>query len=252
MARQANPDKNQSLRSQSMSSYQDCTSSWARPEVLLVEDGTGAFEEIGSILQEQGFQVLLAPDTSTAMEEVGNYQVDVVMVAATRQDPRGLRVLDQAKHLNPDVVTVLLTRGYGSDLPVEAYEADIDCYLGWPVLPGDLGRRLMNLLAADLLDEGPKQQSSSTGLVDRRVWFLLGRFVYEVWNTLNQVSDSLNSLKEYQGDSGSEKTTLLQLQDLSHDINRMTDAVEQFIRETPWPELNLSVAWDDHSGFFRA
>jgi hypothetical protein len=110
----------------------------------------------------------------------------------------------------------------------------------------------MSLLAADLLDEGPRQQSSSTGLVDRRVWFLLGRFVYEVWNTLNQVSDSLNSLKEYQGDSGSGKTTLLQLQDLSHDINRMTDAVGQFIRETPWPELNLSEAWDDHSGFFRA
>lgn len=252
MARQANPTRNKSIGSQSRSFSQDYPTSWDRPEILLVEDGTGVFEEIGSILQDQGFQVLLAPDASTAMQELGNYQVDIVMVCATRRDPHGLRVLDQAKQQNPDVVTVVLTRGYGSDLPVEAYESEIDCYLGWPVLPGDLGRRLMNLLAADLLDDSPQQQSPSSGLVDRRVWFLLGRFVYEVWDSLNQVSGSLNSLKEYQDNSGSGKSTLSQLQDLSQDITRMSDAVEQFIRETPWPDLNLSGAWDDHSGFFRA
>jgi DNA-binding response OmpR family regulator len=252
MARQADHVKSQSFGSQSINSHQDCTTSWDRPEILLVEDGTGVFEEIGSILQEQGFQVLLAPDVLTAMEEVGNYQVDVVMTAATRQDPRGLLVLDQAKRQDPDVVTVLLTRGYGNDLPVEAYEADIDCYLGWPVLPGNLGRRLMNLLAADLLDDSPQQRSPSPGVVDHRLWFQLGRFVYEVWNSLNQASDSLNSLKEYQVDASSGETTMVQLQDLTQEITRMTDAVEQFIRETPWPELNLSETWDDHSGFFHA
>jgi len=202
---------------------------------LLVEDGTGVFEEIGSILQAQGFLVLLAPDTLTALQEVGNYQVDVVMVSATRQDASGLQVVDRAKRLHPKVVTVVLTRGYGTDLPVEAYESEVDCYLGWPVLPGDLGRRLMNLLADDLLEVNPPQQSPARSKVDRRVWFLLGQFIYEVWTNLNQAGDSLDSLENH-GENGSSGKSAPQIQNLSRIITRMTEAVEQFVRETPWPD----------------
>jgi response regulator RpfG family c-di-GMP phosphodiesterase len=229
---------------------QEVTPSWNRPEVLLVEDGTGIFEEIGYILQEQGFLVLLAPDPQTALQEVGNYQVDVVMVSATRQNPAGLRVLDRAKQLNPEVVTVVLTQGYGRDLPVEAYESEVDCYLGWPVLPGDLGRRLMNLLAVDLLEENPRPPIPA-GKVDRRVWFQLGRFVYEVWTALDQAGDSLNSLHAREGESPAENSAP-QVRNLSRIITRLTDAVEQFIRETPWPDLDGPEAGDDQSGFFQA
>jgi PleD family two-component response regulator len=243
MAQQAHRPKCCSYGNPVISLLEDVTTSWSRPAVLLVEDGTGVFEEIGSILQEQGFQVLLAPDASTALEEMGNYPVDVVMVGATRRDFSGLQVLDQAKCQNPEVVTVVLTRGYGVDLPVEAYESEIDCYLGWPVLPGDLGRRLMNLLAADIIGEGPKPQSASKKLVDQRVWFLLGRFVYEVWNSLNQVNDSLHSLEDDQD--------VPQLQNISRTITHMTAAVQRFIQEAPWPE-NLSESWEDSSEIFQA
>jgi response regulator RpfG family c-di-GMP phosphodiesterase len=216
---------------------------WNRPEVLLVEDGTGVFEEIGSILQEQGFQVLLAPDTITALEEMSNYPLDVVMVGANRQDFSGLQVLDQAKCQNPEVVTVVLTRGYGVDLPVEAYESEIDCYLGWPVLPGDLGRRLMNLLAADILEATPKPQSPTRKMVDQRVWFLLGRFVYELWNSLNQVNDSLDSLEDDHDPS--------QIRNISRSITHMTAAVQRFIQEAPWPEQQ-SEPWEDSYEIFQA
>ncbi len=243
MAQQAHRPKSCSYGNPVIGLLEDITTSWNRPEVLLVEDGTGVFEEIGGILQEQGFQVLLAPDASTALEEMGNYPVDVVMVGATRRDFSGLQVLDQAKCLNPEVVTVVLTRGYGGDLPVEAYESEVDCYLGWPVLPGDLGRRLMNLLSADLIEEGQKPKPPSKKLVDQRVWFLLGRFVYEVWNSLNQVSDSLNSLEDDQD--------VPQLQNISRTITHMTDAVQRFIQEAPWPE-NLSEPWEDSSEIFQA
>jgi response regulator RpfG family c-di-GMP phosphodiesterase len=250
MARQADRLKNSSFGDQVVSPHHDIFSSWNRPEVLLVEDGSGVFEEIGSILQEQGFQVLLAPDALTALEEMNNYEIDVVMVGATRRDSSGLRVLDQAKCLNPGVVTIVLTRGYGVDLPVEAYESEVDCYLGWPVLPGDLGRRLMNLLAADLLDETSRPQPPATGLVDRRVWFLLGRFVYEVWNSLNEVSDSLNSLKDNQDNTlMGEKSP--QLKNLSQSITHMTAAVQKFIQETPWPE-DLSEPGEDSLEIFQA
>ena len=243
MAQQAHRPKSCSFGNPVISTLEDITNYWNRPEVLLVEDGTGVFEEIGGILQEQGFQVLLAPDASTALEEMGNYPVDVVMVGATRRDFSGLQVLDQAKGQNPEVVTVVLTRGYGGDLPVEAYESEIDCYLGWPVLPGDLGRRLMNLLAADLLEEGHKPQPPAGKLVDRRVWFLLGRFVYEVWNSLNQLSDSLNSLDDDQD--------VPQLQNISRTITHMTAAVQKFIQEAPWPE-NLSEPWEESPEIFQA
>jgi CheY-like chemotaxis protein len=250
MARHANQSTRHSLIHQAPSPYQEAIPSWNRPEILLVEDGTGVFEEIGCILQEQGFIVLLAPDAQTALQEVGNYQVDVVMVSATRQNTAGLQVLDRAKRLHPEVVTVVLTRGYGSDLPVEAYESEVDCYLGWPVLPGDLGRRLMNLLAVDLLPENPRPPFPCTGKVDRRVWFLLGHFIYEVWTALNQAGDSLNSLHDHE-DSPAENAAP-QVQNLSRIISRLTDAVEQFVRETPWPDFNLLDAGEDKADFFQA
>jgi response regulator RpfG family c-di-GMP phosphodiesterase len=243
MAQQAYQSKSSIFGNPVISLLDDVPNFWNGPEVLLVEDGTGVFEEIGGILQEQGFQVLLAPDATTALEEMGNYPLDVVMVGATRQDFSGLQVLDQAKCHNPEVVTVVLTRGYGVDLPVEAYESDIDCYLGWPVLPGHLGRRLMSLLAADILEEAPKPQPPSRKLVDQRVWFLLGRFVYEVWNSLNQMNDSLDSLEDDHGGP--------QLQIIYRTINHMTAAVQKFIQETPWPE-NLSEPWEDSYEIFQA
>lgn len=251
MARQAFQPKKHGLNHQASSPYQDLTSSWNKPEILLVEDDTGIFEEIGCILQEQGFQVLLAPDAPTAFQEVSNYQVDIVMVSVTRKDSAGLQILDRAKRLHPDVVTVVLTRGFGGDLPVEAYEAEVDCYLGWPVLPGDLGRRLMNLLAGDLLKENPGQQSPSTGKVDRRVWFLVGRFVYEVWTVLNHAGNSMNSIQNHEVDCLSGKSAP-QIQDLSRTITSLTDAVERFIRETPWPDLTLSEAWENNPEIFQA
>ncbi len=248
MAQQAQRSKSCSFGNPVINLFEDIANPWNRPEVLLVEDGTGVFEEIGGILQEQGFQVLLAPDATTALEEMGNYPVDVVMVGATRRDYSGLQVLDQAKCYNPEVVTVVLTRGYGGDLPVEAYESEIDCYLGWPVLPGDLGRRLMNLLAADILHEGHKHdgrkpQLPSRKLVDQRVWFLLGRFVYEVWNSLNQVSDYLHTLEDEQD--------VPQLKNISANITHMTAEVQKFIQEAPWPE-NLSESWEDSFEVFQA
>lgn len=238
-----------SFRAQSLSPDEAMIDSWNRPEILLVEDGTGTFEEIGTILLDQGFQVLLAPDAATAMEEIANYRVDVVIVGASRRDFPGLKVLDLAKTLNPKVITVVLTRGYGCDLPVEAYEAEIDCYLGWPVLPGDLGRRLMNLLAGGRFAESPKR-TSPRGMVDQQVWFLLGRFVYEVWNSLNEVKDSMGSLAESQAGQRP-GTTAPQFLKLSRTINRMTDMVQRFIQETPWPE-NLAEPLEDDSEYFQA
>lgn len=251
MARHANQHPIYSGIHQAEGSDEHGTTSWDRPEILLVEDGTGVYEEIGYILQEQGFLVLLAPDAQTALQEVGNYQVDVVMASATRQNPAGLQVLDRAKRLYPELVTVVLTRGYGRDLPVEAYESEVDCYLGWPVLPADLGRRLMNLLAVDLLEENHRPSPPSAGKVDRRVWFLLGRFVYEVWTALDQAGDSLSSLHDRGRDSLS-KNSAPQVQNLSRIITRLTDAVEQFVRETPWPNLNTPESGDDKGDFFQA
>jgi ActR/RegA family two-component response regulator len=245
MAQQAHHPNSYSFGNPVINLVDEVPNFWNRPEVLLVEDGTGVFEEIGGILQEQGFQVLLAPDATTALEEMGNYMLDVVMVGANRRDCSGLQVLDQAKCQNSEVVTVVLTRGYGVDLPVEAYESDVDCYLGWPVLPGDLGRRLMNLLAADILEEAPKPQSQApaTKLVDQRVWFLLGRFVYEVWNSLHQVNDSLDALAD--------DREAPQLRNISQTITNMTAAVQKFIQEAPWPE-HLDEPWEDSSEIFQA
>jgi|YelNatPaOPRAMG01_1025707.scaffolds.fasta_scaffold00046_104 CheY-like chemotaxis protein len=233
-----------------ISPYAALLNSWNRPEVLLVEDGTGVFEEIGYMLLEQGFQVLLAPDAITAMEEIANYQVDIIIVGAGRLDLSGLKLLDLAKSINSEVVTVVLTLGYGVDLPAEAFESEVDCYLGWPVLPARLGRRLLHLLGVDGIGEAPDRMPPSKGLRDQQFWFLLGRFVYEVWNSLNEMKDSLSSPTESRIGRrlGGTSPQLLKLSDT---INHMADMVQKFVQDAPWPE-NLSEPWEDLAEFFQA
>ena len=62
------------------------------PEILLIEDGSDLFPKIGAMLQNQGFQVTLAPDAATALEEVLNNNFAAIIVGASREQSAGLDI----------------------------------------------------------------------------------------------------------------------------------------------------------------
>ena len=68
--------------------------------------------------------------------------------------------------------------------------------------------------------------------------------------SLSQAGDSLDSLENHEGNGLSGKAAP-QIQDLSRIITRMTEAVEQFVRETPWPD-NLAEDRENNPKSFQA
>ncbi len=171
------------------------------PEILVVEDGTGLLANLAAMLQDSGFHVILAPDAHSARRELANAAVGAVIAGASRQDLSGLRLLAAFQERRAGVKTLVLTSLGSPELPVQAYEMELDDYLHWPLSPAELNHRLKDLLelggedepdAPGLPEAGPDAYSPSAAL-----GFLVSRFT----ESLSQISQSLEDLhQEYLAD----------------------------------------------------
>lgn len=115
-------------------------------EILVVEDGSGIFPTIGAMLQCQGFQVILAPDAQTALQEIGHYDVAAVITGTAQKPEHGLDLLEAVKERRAATKTLVVTHLLQPALPLRAYEIDIDDYLHWPLSGTELSNRLRGLL----------------------------------------------------------------------------------------------------------
>jgi len=116
------------------------------PEILVVADDSGILPAIGAMLQCRGFQVILAPDSQTALQEMGHYDVAAVIAGASPEQENGLDFLGVVKEQHADVKTLVVTQLLNPALPARAYEMDIDDYLHWPLTGAELSNRLRDLL----------------------------------------------------------------------------------------------------------
>jgi|GEM_PF-818551 len=135
-------------------------------EILVVEDGSGIFPMLGTMLQSRGFQVILAPDAQTALEEMDHYDVAAVITGAGQEPERGLDLLAAVKERRAQVKTLMVTHLLHPVLPLRAYTMDIDDYLHWPLSGRALSARLRSLLG----QEGEVAPTSATAaLRDREI-----------------------------------------------------------------------------------
>lgn len=165
------------------------------PEILLVEDGSGLFPKIGAMLQNRGFQVLLAPDAATALQEMPNYDIAAVITGASIEQSAGLQVLAAVKEKRAGVKTLVLTRLFDPGLPVQAYEMDIDDYLHWPLSAAELTGRLKILLESGAGENNyPANPASDGPGVDTlgEIGSLVDRFT----DSLSMISQSLEDLRQ--------------------------------------------------------
>lgn len=122
-------------------------------EVLLVAEDNGFSQAMGSFLQDQGYQVYLAPDVGTAVEELANYNFDLLIVQLGRNDQAGLAAVHQARRLKNPPKIMVLCGPQGKMLPVEAFEVEVDDYLIFPFSTAEFSRRLA-VLAGPVLRAG--------------------------------------------------------------------------------------------------
>ncbi len=168
----------------------------AQPEILVVEDGSGLFPKIGAMLQSRGFQVILAPDADTALQELFNYNIAAVIAGASRQQFDGLKVLAAVKEKGAGVKTMVLTGLVEPELPVQAYEMDIDDYLHWPLSATELTGRLRNLLELEVGAHTCDQNDMGETFFKTRTFTEIGSLVDRFTDSLSMISQSLEQIRQ--------------------------------------------------------
>jgi two-component system, NtrC family, nitrogen regulation response regulator NtrX len=81
--------------------------------LLVVDDEPQILQAVSGILQDEGFEVLTAPDGETALKRVGEELPDLVLLDIALPGIDGLEVLDRLKRQFPTLPVVMIS-AYGS------------------------------------------------------------------------------------------------------------------------------------------
>lgn len=173
------------------------------PEILIVEDGSGLLHEFADKLAIGGFQVIFASDANTARQELTNVNIVAVIAGASREYLNGLHVLADFKQWRGEVKTLVATRLVQPELPVQAYEMEIDDYLHWPLTSWELNSRVKNLLETG--GGGQMQRFEPPGHESHHTMPLtvMGSLVEGFTRSLALISQSLEDIRQrHQKDRG--------------------------------------------------
>lgn len=125
--------------------------------VLVIEDEPGARDGLGSLLTEDGFEVLTAPSGESGVACAGEFQPDLVVCDFALPGMDGLQVLRRLREMPRRIFFIILTAGCGSDEVERALRSEADLFLRKPI---DL-RRLRDVLAGGLTG-----RPSATGVLN--------------------------------------------------------------------------------------
>jgi DNA-binding response OmpR family regulator len=195
-----------------------------QPEILLVHEGSSLFVKIGAMLQNQGFQVIIAPDAQTALEELPRHDFAAVMVGASREQSDGLEVLAAVKEIQPEIKTMVVTRLLNPELPVQAYEMDIDDYIHWPLSSSELSGRIKSLLAngraGEVSDPGIPDYEDQSNLTLAAMGSLVDGFT----NSLGLISQSLEDIRQAHREGMTENLSV-ELTDIALQIDNLSESL---------------------------
>jgi signal transduction histidine kinase len=118
----------------------------SRPRIMIVDDEMGVRESLRAILQSD-YDVLTAGSGEEALDVVARERVDVMTLDLKMPGLGGIRVLERAKQIDPDVEVLIIT-GYGSlDTAVQGLRFRAFDYLSKP-FDCDHVRRLVQMAVA--------------------------------------------------------------------------------------------------------
>jgi DNA-binding response OmpR family regulator len=188
-----------------------------QPEILLIEDGSGLFNKIGVMLQDHGFQVTLAQDVKIASDKVRHNNFAAIIVGASRLD-----ILAAAKEKRTEIKTMVVTSLNKPELPVQAYEMEIDDYIHWPQSSGELSGRIIKLLepgGGGQIDEVDYLDSEAQ---DKLALIAMDSLVEGFTSSLAKISQSLAEIRQNHL-TGLGKNLSEELLDLAAKVQNLSD-----------------------------
>ena len=81
--------------------------------ILIVEDELSQQKALSTFLRKKNYQVAVAGDQKQALQQFEQHTIDLVLTDIRLPDGRGDELLDQIKHIRPDVPVILMT-AYGN------------------------------------------------------------------------------------------------------------------------------------------
>jgi len=114
--------------------------------LLLVDDDPFILEGIGDNLQNNGYDVTRASSGEIAVQLLESMEFDLVITDLIMESTDGIKVLQKAKLLNPEIQVIILT-GWGDlELAIEALRNNADDYLLKPCESQEMIFRVKNCL----------------------------------------------------------------------------------------------------------
>lgn len=107
-------------------------------KILIVDDNLEFAKTIARNLEKEGFRVFIAPDGSTAIQEVSSESPELVLLDLKLPDISGMDVLKRIKAINEDTAIVIITAYGGEQVAVDFMKAGVIDFLSKPFTFEDL------------------------------------------------------------------------------------------------------------------
>src|SRR5262245_32143541 len=92
----------------------------APARVLVVDDERSMRELLSIVLKRDGYEVLVADDGVRAIELLKKQRVDILITDIRMPQMSGVDVLREAKKIDPDIISIVMTAFASTDTAVEA------------------------------------------------------------------------------------------------------------------------------------
>ncbi|HLD75247.1 MAG TPA: sigma-54 dependent transcriptional regulator [Bdellovibrionota bacterium] len=166
-----------------------------RAKVLVVDDEQAIRESLGTVLQEEKYEVDLAANGAEAIEQINKNKYDVVFCDIRMPKADGLTVLRHAVKVQPSVFFIVITAFGDMDSAISALKYGAFDYIVKPLLFDDLLIKLDHLLKyRNLMTENQvlKQEIEEKYSFDQLVG--QGPEMREVYSLMREVSNTHNTL----------------------------------------------------------
>jgi two-component system, NtrC family, response regulator PilR len=90
------------------------------PRVLVVDDERSMRELLTIVLRRDGYEVLLAENGTVAVDLLKRERVDILITDIRMPQMSGVDVLREAKKIDPDIISIVMTAFASTDTAVEA------------------------------------------------------------------------------------------------------------------------------------
>ena len=183
----------------------------ARPRVVVADDEASARSGLGTLLRDEGFDVILAEDGSTALARVQESAPDILVTDLRMPGMDGIELLRRAREADPDLIVVLMTAFAEVETAVRAMQEGAEHYLTKPLQIDELVLVLRRALDRPHAAQRGHRASRSPQGSHLRFDNIVGASpaMQEVFNVVEQVAPTKASVL-ITGESGTGKELVAQ------------------------------------------